>query len=279
VRPETRSAPGPGEAAISCSGELSNSVPAKVSSLPGITAATTVYDGQFEFQKSLASLAAVSTANLADRLILRMTSGTPAALAKGELRIASSTANSRHLAVGDTVSVRFDETGRTVLRIGGIYQANALIGSYVVSSGFFLSHFSIQPPDGLLLRTDDSSATERAVNTALARYVNVQVQTTAQFGQSETSSVNQLLGPVYALLALAVLIALIGIVNTLLLSEPDAASEHAPAHSGTSLTVKPNHELYIRRGVVVLYKCRGKLGDGRGRFRWAWKITSRPGSC
>ncbi len=39
-----------------------------------------------------------------------------------------------------------------------------------------------------------------------------------QFEQSEQKSVNQLLGLIYVLLALAVLIALIGIVNTLMLS-------------------------------------------------------------
>ena len=44
------------------------------------------------------------------------------------------------------------------------------------------------------------------------------MQTRAQFEQAQVASVNQLLGLVYALLALAVLIALIGIVNTLMLS-------------------------------------------------------------
>ena len=44
------------------------------------------------------------------------------------------------------------------------------------------------------------------------------MQTRAQFEKSQQQQVNQLLGLVYALLALAVLIALIGIVNTLMLS-------------------------------------------------------------
>ena len=52
----------------------------------------------------------------------------------------------------------------------------------------------------------------------MAPFPNVQVQTKAQFEQAQASSVNQLLGLVYALLGLAVLIALIGIVNTLMLS-------------------------------------------------------------
>jgi putative ABC transport system permease protein len=58
----------------------------------------------------------------------------------------------------------------------------------------------------------------QAVNNALAPYPNVQVQTRAQFEQAQTASVNRLLGLIYALLALAVLVALIGIVNTLMLS-------------------------------------------------------------
>ena len=199
------------------SGELSNSVPATASAVPGVTASSAVYQGRFEFQNTLTSLTAVSTDHLADTVILRMTAGTPAALAQGELLIDSTTATSKHLSVGDSVQARFARTGPTVLRIGGIYQANALIGSYLVSAGFFGAHYSPQPPGALLLRTN-GAAVDNAVTKALAPYQNLQVQTRAQFEQAQVSSVNQLLGLVYALLGLAVIIALIGIVNTLMLS-------------------------------------------------------------
>jgi putative ABC transport system permease protein len=59
---------------------------------------------------------------------------------------------------------------------------------------------------------------QERVQAALAPYPNVQVQSRAQFDKSQTASVNTLLGLVYALLGLAVIIALIGIVNTLMLS-------------------------------------------------------------
>jgi len=199
-------------------GQLSQSIPRRVSAVPGVTVTTTVYRSQFEFGNSLATLTGVSTQHLADTLILRMTAGTPAALAQGELLIDSTTAKSKHLSVGDTVPVTFAQTGSSTLRIGGIYQANALIGSYLVSAGFFLPHFSNQPPAALLLGTDGSGTVDNNVTNALAAYPNAQVQTRAQFEQTQTASVNQLLGLVYALLALAVLIALIGIVNTLMLS-------------------------------------------------------------
>ena len=199
------------------SGQLSNSVPATASAVPGVTASSVVYQGPFEFQNTLTSLTAVSTDHLADTVILRMTAGTPAALAQGELLIDSTTATSKHLSVGDSVHARFARTGPAMLRIGGIYQANALIGSYLVSAAFFGAHYSPQPPGALLLRTN-GAAVDNAVTKALAPYQNLQVQTRAQFEQSQVSTVNQLLGLVYALLGLAVIIALIGIVNTLMLS-------------------------------------------------------------
>ncbi len=155
---------------------------------------------------------------LASTVNLRMTSGTSAALAQGELLIDSTTAQNKHLAVGDTEPARFALTGPATLRIGGIYQANALIGSYVVSSVFFLSHYPAQPPGALLLRTNGSTTVDNAVTHALASFPNIQVQTRAQYEQAQVSAINQVLGLVYALLALAVLIALIGIVNTLMLS-------------------------------------------------------------
>jgi len=200
------------------SGELSNSAASLASAVPGVTASSDVYQGQFEFQNALSQLTAVSTNNLADTVILRMTSGSSAALAHGELLIDSTTAQNKHLVVGDTVPTRFALTGPAALRIGGIFQTNALIGSYLVSSAFFLSHYTPQPPGALLLRTNGSSGVDNAVTNALAPFPNLQVQTRAQFEQAQVSAVNQVLGLVYALLALAVLIALIGIVNTLMLS-------------------------------------------------------------
>ncbi len=196
-------------------GELSNSAVRQATGVAGVSAATRVYNGQFEFGDTLSTLTAVSTANLASTVILRMTSGTAAALGQGGLLIDSTTAQNKHLAVGDTAPARFARTGPAQLRIGGIYEANALIGSYLVSSAFYQAHFQAQPPVALLLRTGGA---DNAVTSALAPYPNIQVQTKAQFEQAQVASVNQLLGLVYALLALAVLVALIGIVNTLMLS-------------------------------------------------------------
>ena len=147
---------------------------------------------------------------------MRISSGSgAAALSAGELLIDTTTANAKHLAVGSVVPVKFAQTGNDTMRIGGIFKPNALLGSFVVSDGFYLSHFRASTPVAVLIRT---AAGPGAVGAALKAYPNLLIQTRAQFEKAQQNSVNQLLGLIYVLLALAVLIALIGIVNTLMLS-------------------------------------------------------------
>jgi putative ABC transport system permease protein len=229
---------------------LSTLIPAKASSVPGVTAETTVYNGQFEVHETLQTLTAVSTASLADTVILRMTAGSPGALVNGEMLVNSITATSKHLSVGDTVPVRFAETGTTSLRVGGIYEANALASSYLVSEGVFLSHYDHPKPQQVLLSTNGASGTEAAVSRALAAFPNAQVQTRSQFQQSQVSRVNQLLALVYALLALAVVIALIGIVNTLMLSVIERTREIGLLRAVGMR--RPQVRLMIRSEAVIL---------------------------
>ena len=199
-------------------GTFGAAVPKAASSVPGVTATSVVYGGQFEVRHSLEGLLGLGTKDLSKTVILNMTAGSSKALAAGDLLIDTNTASADNLSVGDTVPVRFALTGPTTMRIGGIFQPNALAGKYLVSDAFFLRHYQNPLPGAVLLKTDGRPGVQQAVERALASYPNVETQTRAQFEASQTAQVNQLLGLVYALLALAVLIALIGIVNTLMLS-------------------------------------------------------------
>jgi putative ABC transport system permease protein len=200
-------------------GNFSEVVPQAASSVPGVTATTTVYGDQFEFRSSLESLLAIGTKNMSQTVILNTTSGSGVpALAAGDLLVDTTTATSDHLTVGQQVPVKFALTGHQTMRIGGIYQPNALVGHFLVSQAFFVRHFQNPLPGAVLLKTDGSPGVQHAVTRALAPYPNVKVQSRAQFEASQSAQVNQLLGLVYALLDLAVVIALIGIVNTLMLS-------------------------------------------------------------
>jgi putative ABC transport system permease protein len=199
---------------------FSTSIAAAVSRIPGVSTVTNVYKGQFELRGSLASLAAVTPAGLRRTVHLGITAGSGApALTAGQLLIDTATASAKHLSVGSMVPVTFAQTGPATIRVGAIFKANPLIGSYLVGAGFFLSHFHNPLPIAVLISTQPgASHVERAINSYLGVYPNVGVQSRAQFEQAQQTTVNQELGLVYVLLALAVVVALIGIVNTLMLS-------------------------------------------------------------
>jgi putative ABC transport system permease protein len=117
------------------------------------------------------------------------------------------------------VAVTSARTGATTMRIGGIFKFNPLVGSFVVGDGFFLSHFDNPLPDAILISTAPGTRNfERTLNRALSAYPNLSIQSRSGFEHSEQAGANQLLGLIDVLLALAVAIALIGIVNTLMLS-------------------------------------------------------------
>ena len=193
-----------------------------VAKVPGVTRVTNVNSGQLEISRSLATLSSLAPSDLSSTVILKMSSGAAAkSLAEGQLLIDTNTANTNHLSVGSVVPVTFAETGPTTMRIGGIFKPNALLGSYLTGSAFFHTHFAATTlPVALLLATSTGATppTSAAVKAALRGYPNLTVQTRAEFQKTEQTSIDQLLGLIYALLALAILIALIGIVNTLMLS-------------------------------------------------------------
>src|ERR1019366_3825205 len=154
-------------------------------------------------------------------IILRMQSGSGApALTAGRLLVDTTTATLDLLVVGSTVPAKFALTGNTHMQVGGIFKPNSLLGSLLVSDKYYLSHFDNPLPVAALVRSaaGATAAGKAALNAGLRAYPNLTIQTQAEFKASQQKKVNQLLGLVYVLLALAVLIALIGIVNTLMLS-------------------------------------------------------------
>jgi len=239
-------------------GGFTKSVVPAVSRLPGVSTTTVVYQGQFEVGRSLTTLTAATPTDLANTVTLHITAGRGApAMAAGELLVDTTTATKDHVHVGSTVPVKFAQTGSTTITVGGIFTSNPLLGSYVTGDGFFLSHFDNPLPVAVLL-----SGSPHGLNQALQPYANVSAKTRRQFEASQQASVNQLLGLVYVLLALAILIALIGIVNTLILSVFERTHEIGLLRA-VGMTRRQVRAM-IRSEAVIIGLFGGVLGIVRG---------------
>ncbi|HEX9889229.1 MAG TPA: FtsX-like permease family protein [Nitriliruptorales bacterium] len=124
--------------------------------------------------------------------------------------------------IGQTIPVAFTRTGEQRLRIIGTYENPEILGAAVMTSLDTFAEHVVNPQDSFLfLRLAPGVEAEEAravLDDVLAAYPNVEVYDGADLRQVIEDGVNQVLGLMTVLLALAILVALLGITNTLALA-------------------------------------------------------------
>jgi len=159
-------------------------------------------------------------------LTLNMVTGSSSALAQGALLVDDTVAGDHHLKVGDTVQMGFPATGVKPVIVGGTYKTNQFLGNYTISSQVVADNVNQVSDDALFVKTASGGAQQQAdLASAVAAYPNVAVKTSAQFKQDQKKQLNSILAIVYVLLLLSIIIALIGVVNTLALSVMERTRE------------------------------------------------------
>jgi putative ABC transport system permease protein len=129
-------------------------------------------------------------------------------------------ATSRKLKVGDEVTVQFSRSDPMPLTLGGTYETNELIGDYLVDASK-AADFQNQRNGAALVGVKDGANADQVrqeLDSALQKYPDVEVQDQSEFIQQTQNQVNQIVTIINILLGLSVLIALLGVINTLALS-------------------------------------------------------------
>jgi putative ABC transport system permease protein len=149
-------------------------------------------------------------------------SGSIASVGAGDIAVLKSDADSHGWKVGGQLTLTSDLGMRTAT-IRSVYDSRVIDASIMAPKALF---DQIVPADKsvtqVALVTDAAGATPAAVRSdivAVAKpYVVISVQNSAEFASSLAKQVDQVLVILYALLGLSIVIAVLGIVNTLALS-------------------------------------------------------------
>ncbi|HEX2118294.1 MAG TPA: ABC transporter permease, partial [Acidimicrobiales bacterium] len=123
--------------------------------------------------------------------------------------------------VGGTVPMTFARTGTRAMRLQGTFSSTAVRTDYVITLGAYRANYAQQfsLEVDVALAPGVSPADGRVeIERLLADYPVVRIMDHTEVLAAQEQQVNRLLVPVTALLALSVLIALLGIANTLALS-------------------------------------------------------------
>lgn len=142
-------------------------------------------------------------------------------LADGGLLVERSAAQARGLAVGDEVELLLSNGTPLTLTVGGVYESNPAVGSLVVDLAAYEAAGGGELDQYVYLDVAadaDSGAVRGDLEQVLADYPVVTLKDQTQFADEQKGQIDQLLLLINALLVLSVLIAVLGIVNTLALS-------------------------------------------------------------
>jgi putative ABC transport system permease protein len=147
---------------------------------------------------------------------LGVVQGSTAALSAGGIMVTASEASAAGWHLGSLVPVQFGSYGSYRLPVAGIFTTAGPLSGYIVSLATFTADSGIRVDNTDLVRAPSSVAP--ALRAALSGYPGAQLQNQAGYVRSQTSLLNSLMNLVTALLVLAIIIALLGVVNTLALS-------------------------------------------------------------
>ena len=124
------------------------------------------------------------------------------------------------LALGDTVAVKFAQTGEQSFTVSAIYEAQQF-GDTIFGTPAWEANVADQFDTQVFILAADGVDLDRAraaIEKVAAPYPTAKVQDLSDFKKAQAGQINQLLTLIYALLLLAILIAVLGIANTLALS-------------------------------------------------------------
>ena len=177
--------------------------------------------GEMQVEDGVRFVAGIDTSTIDRALSIDFIEGSWATLGEGGIAISQDTADGTGLQVGDTLDATFAATGQQALTVRAIFDGTNLDADWVLDAGTFAANFPesvIAAVYVTLVDGADVAQARPAIDAALELFPTVQVLDQDELKQLIGDQIDQLLGLLNALLALSVIIALFGIVNTLGLS-------------------------------------------------------------
>jgi putative ABC transport system permease protein len=151
---------------------------------------------------------------------LHLEQGSFDAIGTTGVAVSSKFADEHAVHVGDAVPVRFGDGTQVDLRVGAVYDRNTSFGDVIVPESLWAANTQQPALTGVFVTLADGVSLDqgRAVVRETAGAFAPKVQDESQYLDGVSSQVDTLLAIVYVFLALAILIAFMGIANTLSLS-------------------------------------------------------------
>ncbi|MFG2293675.1 ABC transporter permease [Streptomyces sp. NPDC048603] len=202
-------------------GSLDKSVAETLAKAPGITAVSPQTATALKVGEQYRATSGVNPATIGELLNVEVTGGSLASLGRGEVAVAEKTAKSQKLTVGSVLDVTFEDGKKGRLKVGAVYKdLEGMLSPYLIDDRIALAHSDTPYIPEVYVNTKggESKASEKAIIDALGNNPAVNVMTQQDMRNEMGGMINTALNIMYGLLGMALIISVLGVVNTLAMS-------------------------------------------------------------
>ena len=252
----------------------------RVASLPAVQATTGLRLGRVRVGERQQLMVAVDPGVLDRVLDLDIRAGSAQGLATGGMLLSQDEAEHYGVGPGDRLQLIYPLSGPVDVPIAGVYARKQFTGGYPVPLGVVSTASEEQNFGGVQQDTfvyvkakpGKSAAARRQIEGAIGSdFPNVQIDSRVEFQDMQEGTVDQFVAGLVALLVLSEIIAVLGIINTLLLSVYERTRELG------LLRVVGMSRVQVRRMVrgesIIIAVIGCMVGLGLGIF-WGWAFTT-----
>ncbi|MFF4233166.1 ABC transporter permease [Streptomyces sp. NPDC001820] len=258
-------------------GALDKSALTALEKAKGVSAVSPQQATSLEIKNEFHSASAVTPGDVEEVFDLKTVSGSMATLGKGQIAVAEKTAKSNGWKAGDTVGVKFgddSEGGKAetkTLTIGAVYKENEFLSPVLVPTSL-VAPFEPKPyiPE-VWVKMDGgaSTANEQALVNALGDNPAMSIMDRQDIRNMFGGMINTMLNIMYGLLAMALLIAVLGVINTLAMSVFERQQEIGMLRAIGLDRRKVKRMIRLEAVVISLFGA--VIGIGLGSFL-AWAV-------
>ncbi|GCD42923.1 ABC transporter permease [Streptomyces paromomycinus] len=194
--------------------------------LPGVQAAVPLRSAAFETDggSGYGSITGTDLAHLDKVAGLTFVDGSLDAVRDGGVAVSRSRAEKLHWKTGETHEVGFftgtEKKEKARLKVAAVYEDNATVGDLFGSTTLVDPHVKPLKDEKVLVKTANGpdAGLEKEIRKALGDSPLLKVQDKDALRKENAGSIDTVLNMVYGLLGMAVIIAVVGVVNTLAMS-------------------------------------------------------------
>ncbi|MEU3574038.1 ABC transporter permease [Kitasatospora sp. NPDC036755] len=204
--------------------KLAPEVAAQIAKVPGVTAMSverTVRVKVGEQQEDSEAITAVDAATIDQLATIKVTEGSADALKQGRLLVSSGRAEHGGYKLGDTLAVTYPDGAKGSLTVGGILEANTALAGIVAPDSVVGPHAAPgSGPESVLVKGADGPTEElkQALRDATGGNPLIAVKGQKEIKAENRQMITSILNMMYGLLGMSVVIAVLGVVNTMAMS-------------------------------------------------------------